>query len=50
MARISTYALDSDLVGGDKWIGTSANSLVSNATKNFSLTAVARFLNKTGII
>jgi hypothetical protein len=50
MARISTYALDSDLVGGDKWIGTSANSLVANATKNFSLTAVARFLNKTGII
>ena len=50
MARISTYALDSDLVGGDKWIGTSANSLVSNATKNFSLNAVARFLNKTGII
>jgi hypothetical protein len=50
MARISTYALDSDLVGGDKWIGTSANSLVANATKNFSLNAVANFLNKTGII
>tara|TARA_R110000744_G_scaffold375075_1_gene488259 strand:- start:438 stop:1178 length:741 start_codon:yes stop_codon:yes gene_type:complete len=50
MARISTYALDSDLVGGDKWIGTSANNLVENATKNFSLNAVARFLNKTGII
>ena len=50
MARISTYALDSELVGGDKWIGTSANSLVANATKNFSLNAVANFLNKTGII
>ena len=50
MARISTYALDIDLVGGDKWIGTSANSSVTNATKNFSLNTVANFLNKTGII
>lgn len=50
MARISTYALDSDLVGSDKWIGTSANSLIENATKNFSINAVARFLNKTGIV
>lgn len=50
MARISTYALDSDLVGADKWIGTSKNSVIENATKNFSLNSVARFLNKTGII
>lgn len=50
MARISTYALDANLVGGDKWIGTSANSTIPNATKNFSLTAVAAFLNTTGVV
>ena len=50
MARISTYALDSDLIGSDKWIGTSANSSVANETKNFSLNAVANFLNKKGVV
>jgi hypothetical protein len=50
MARISTYALDTNLVGGDKWIGTSANSTIPNATKNFSVNAVAAFLNTSGII
>lgn len=50
MARISTYALDTNLVGGDKWIGTSANSTIPNATKNFSLSAVAAFLNTTGVV
>ena len=48
MSRISTYALDADIIGTDKWIGTSANS--ANATKNFSVNAVAAFLNSEGII
>ena len=48
MSRISTYALDADIIGTDKWIGTSANS--DNATKNFSVNAVAAFLNSEGII
>ena len=48
MARISTYALDENLVASDKWIGTSAND--SNATKNYSLGNVTDYLNKSGVI
>jgi len=48
MARIATYALDTDIIGTDKWIGTSVNS--ANATKNFTIDAVAEFLNVSGII
>ena len=48
MARISTYALDTDIIGTDKWIGSSVNT--ANATKNFTVDAVAEFLNISGII
>ena len=48
MARISTYALDENLIASDKWIGTSAND--SNATKNYSLGNVTDYLNKSGVI
>jgi hypothetical protein len=48
MARISTYPLDTDIEGTDKWIGTSATSV--NTTKNFSVDAVAAFLNTSGIM
>jgi len=48
MARISTYALDTNLVKTDKWIGTDVNG--NNATKNFSLDSVANWLNTTAAI
>jgi len=48
MARISTYPLDNDVVGTDKWIGTDSSG--SNLTKNFSADAVAAFLNTNGIV
>lgn len=48
MARISTYALDNNVVGTDKWIGTDSSG--KNLTKNFSAAAVANFLNTKGVI
>jgi hypothetical protein len=47
MAKISTYALDTDISGGDKLIGTDGGA--GNATKNFTIDKVAEFLNKTKI-
>ena len=47
MAKISTYALDTDIRGGDKLVGTDAGA--ANATKNFTLDKVADFLNTTKI-
>lgn len=47
MAKISTYALDSDIRGGDKLVGTDAGA--ANATKNFTLDKVAEFLNTTKV-
>ena len=35
MARISTYPLDTHLVGSDYWIGSDADS--NYATKNFTI-------------
>lgn len=48
MARISTYPIDKDLVGGDKWIGTDATN--NRATKNFTLSAVADWINTTASV
>jgi hypothetical protein len=48
MARISTYPIDTDLVGADKWIGTDATN--KNATKNFTLSAVADWINTTASV
>jgi len=47
MAKISTYALDEDISGGDRLFGTSAGAL--NATKNFSIDKVSDFLNTSKI-
>tara|TARA_R110001583_G_scaffold82312_1_gene218513 strand:- start:2733 stop:3449 length:717 start_codon:yes stop_codon:yes gene_type:complete len=44
MARISTYPLDTNLVGTDYWIGSDANS--SYATKNFTIDSVAEYMNR----
>jgi hypothetical protein len=48
MARISTYPIDSNVVGSDKWIGTDSQD--NNKTKNFTADGVAAFFNKKGII
>ena len=46
MARISTYPLDTKLIGTDYWIGSDANS--NFATKNFSIDSVAAYMNREG--
>jgi len=43
MARISTYPLDTVIVGTDKWIGSDSQNFF--ATKNFTADAVAEFIN-----
>ncbi len=48
MARISTYALDENIEGSDKWIGTDASS--NNATKNFSVDKVIEYINNNNTI
>jgi hypothetical protein len=47
MAKISTYALDTDIRGNDKLIGSDGGA--ANATKNFTIDRVANFLNTTKI-
>jgi hypothetical protein len=48
MARISTYPIDSNVVGSDKWIGTDSQD--NNKTKNFTADSVAAFFNTKGVI
>lgn len=48
MARISTYPIDSNVVGSDKWIGTDSQD--NNKTKNFTADGVAAFFNTKGVI
>lgn len=43
MARISTYSLDEQITGGDKWIGS--DSGFYNKTKNFTPIRLADFFN-----
>tara|TARA_R110002012_G_scaffold16404_3_gene63372 strand:- start:1210 stop:1929 length:720 start_codon:yes stop_codon:yes gene_type:complete len=43
MSKISTYPIQSVIVGADKWIGT--DSVNAAATKNFTANDVATFLN-----
>lgn len=45
MARISTYVLDEDITGGDKWIGS--DSGFYNKTKNFTPIKLADFFNSS---
>ena len=44
MARISTYPLDTHLVGSDYWIGSDADS--NYATKNFTIDSVVEYMNR----
>lgn len=46
MARISTYPLDTKVVGGDKWIGSDSQN--NFQTKNFTAEAVAEFIFGAG--
>ena len=48
MARISTYPIDSNIVGSDKWIGTDSQD--NKKTKNFTADGVAAFFNTKGVI
>lgn len=48
MALISTYPIDQNIVGSDKWIGSDAN--FKNATKNFTVDKVAEYLNNSAAI
>lgn len=45
MARISTYNLDEEITGGDKWIGSDSGSY--NKTKNFTPVRLADFFNSS---
>ena len=45
MARISTYPNDTDVVGGDKWIGSDSQNHFQ--TKKLTAQSVANFINKT---
>lgn len=45
MARIGTYAQDTDLQSTDKVIGTDA---IGQKTRNFSLGSIGKYLNKSG--
>ena len=47
MARISTYPFDTNITGDDAWIGTDSSN---RTTKQFTASAVARFINLTGKI
>jgi len=44
MAKISTYPLDTNLVGTDKWIGSDADN--NFATKNFTIDSVSEYMNR----
>ena len=47
MARISTYALDSDVTANDKVIGTDSAGTI---TRNYKISDIIDFLNKNGKI
>ena len=47
MARISSYPFDTNITGDDAWIGTDSGN---KTTKQFTASAVARFINLTGKI
>lgn len=47
MARISTYAIDTNVTAQDKWIGTDSNG---NITKNFTPEGVADWINSANAV
>jgi hypothetical protein len=48
MTKISTYSLDEDVVGGDKWIGSDIQN--QNRTKNFTPDKLALYFNDNQIV
>jgi nitrogen fixation protein len=48
MTKISTYAIDTDVTGSDKWIGTDSQNF--NLTKNFTPVKLAKYFNTSEII
>lgn len=48
MTKISTYAIDTDVTGSDKWIGTDSQNY--NLTKNFTPVKLANYFNNSEII
>jgi hypothetical protein len=48
MTKISTYAIDTDVVGSDKWIGTDSQTF--NMTKNFTPVKLAKYFNSSETI
>ena len=44
MARISTYTIDSTVEGGDKLLGTDANSNSALATKNYTIDSLKTYI------
>lgn len=48
MTKISTYAIDTDVTGSDKWIGTDSQNY--NLTKNFTPVKLAKYFNNSEII
>lgn len=47
MARISTYAIDTNVTANDKWIGT---DIAGNITKNFTPEGVANWINSANAV
>jgi hypothetical protein len=48
MTKIKRYAIDTEVTGSDKWIGSDGNAM--NRTKNFTPVGLADFLNKSRMI
>lgn len=48
MTKISQYAIDTDVAGSDKWIGS--DSQMQNTTKNFTPDRLAKYFNSNQVI
>lgn len=48
MTKIKIYPIDTNISGGDKWIGSDAQQ--SNRTKNFSVAGISDYYNSTASI
>lgn len=48
MTKIKRYAIDTEVTGSDKWIGSDGNAM--NRTKNFTPVGLSDFLNKSRMI
>lgn len=48
MTKISTYSVDQNIGGNDKWIGSDAQN--NQATKNFTPTRLAEYFNNNNVV